>query len=76
MMLGGPITAVFYDTTTLAFESDREDLGELRRKGFSKDHKPHDVPVLFALLITPEGLPLGFRVYPGISMKVIPYSTP
>ena len=65
LMLGGPITAVFYDTTTLAFESDREDLGERRRKGFSKDHKPHDGQVLFALLITPEGLPLGFRVYPG-----------
>lgn len=60
-----PLTAVLYDTTTLAFESAREDLGELRRKGYSKDGKPQDVQVLFALLITPTGLPLGYRIYPG-----------
>ena len=64
-LLSGPINAVLYDTTTLAFQSAREDLGELRRKGYSKDGKPHDVQVLFALLTTPEGLPLGYRVYPG-----------
>ena len=64
-LLQVPITAVFYDTTTLAFESAREDLGALRRKGYSKDGKPHDVQVLFALLMTAEGLPLGYRVYPG-----------
>ena len=64
-LLQKPITAVFYDTTTLAFESAREDLGALRRKGYSKDGKPHDVQVLFALLMTAEGLPLGYRVYPG-----------
>ena len=64
-LLQTPITAVFYDTTTLAFESAREDLGALRRKGYSKDGKPHDVQVLFALIMTSEGLPLGYRVYPG-----------
>ena len=64
-LLTQPVSAVFYDTTTLAFESAREDLGELRRKGYSKDGRPHDVQVLFALLITPAGLPLGYRVYPG-----------
>ena len=64
-LLSGPINAVLYDTTTRSFESAREDLGELRRKGYSKDGKPHDVQVLFALLTTPEGLPLGYRVYPG-----------
>ena len=64
-LLKAPITAVFYDTTTLAFESAREDLGELRRQGYSKDGKPHEVQVLFALIMTAEGLPLGYRVYPG-----------
>ena len=64
-LLHQEITAVFYDTTTLAFESAREDLGELRQKGYSKDGKPQDAQVLLALIVTAEGLPLGSRVYPG-----------
>lgn len=59
------LPAVLYDTTTLRFESAREDLGELRKKGFSKDGKPHDVQVLLALLVSPEGFPLSYRIYPG-----------
>ena len=62
-LLPEPLTAVFYDTTTLYFESEREDA--LRRKGFSKDGKPHRVQVLFALLVTPEGLPVGYELFPG-----------
>ncbi len=38
-LLPGPLTVVFYDTTTLYFESEQDD--ELRRKGYSKDGKPH-----------------------------------
>ena len=62
-LLPGPVTAVFYDTTTLSFESERED--GLRAKGWSKDGKPHRVQVLFAILITPEGLPVGYELFPG-----------
>ena len=62
-LLPGPITALFYDTTTLSFASDQEDA--LRLKGFSKDGKHHRVQVLLALLITPEGLPVGYEVFPG-----------
>ena len=58
-----PLTAVFYDTTTLYFESELED--ELRLKGYSKDGKSHRVQVVFALLITAEGLPVGYEVFPG-----------
>ena len=56
-LLPEPLTAIFYDTTSLYFESDRED--GLRLKGYSKDGKPHRVQVVFALLVTPEGLPVG-----------------
>ena len=62
-LLPEPLAAVFYDTTTLYFESERED--GLRAKGHSKDGKPHRVQVLFAILITPEGLPVGYELFPG-----------
>ena len=58
-----PLSVIFYDTTTLAFASEQDDA--LRRKGYSKDGKPHRVQVLFALLVTPEGIPVGYRLLPG-----------
>ena len=71
----GEIEVVLFDTTTLHFESAVETLQEsadgtvrsvgLRAKGYSKDGKPQRTQVLFALLITPEGLPLGYRIYRG-----------
>ncbi len=66
-LLPGPMTALFYDTTPLSFASDVED--GLRRKGFSKDGKHHRVQVMLALLITPEGLPVGYEVFPGNSYE-------
>ncbi len=57
-----PLTAIFYDITSLDFESEQGD--ELRRQGSSKDGKPHRVPVLCALRATPEGLPVGDDLLP------------
>ena len=54
---------MFYDTTTLCFESELEGGG--RFKGFIKDGKPHQVQVVFALLAAPEGLPIGCELFPG-----------
>ncbi len=62
-LLPAPVTVIFYDTTTLYFESDAE--GDDRHRGYSKDGKPHRVQVLFALLVTPEGLPVGYELHPG-----------
>ncbi len=62
-LLPEPLTAIFYDTTSLYFESERDDDPPL--KGFSKDGKPHRIQVLFALLVTPEGLPVGYGPFPG-----------
>ena len=64
-LLPGPMTALFYDTTTLSFASEDED--GLRKKGFSKDGRHHRVQVMLALLITAEGLPVGYEVFPGNS---------
>ncbi len=58
-----PLTAIFYDTTTLYFESEKEDA--LRLKGYSRDGKSHRVQVLFDLPVTQKGLPVGYELFPG-----------
>jgi transposase len=57
------IDVIFYDCTTLYFEAFEED--ELREHGFSKDNKFNEVQVLLALLVTKEGLPVGYNLYEG-----------
>lgn len=58
---------VFYDCTTLYFESFTED--ELKKNGYSKDGKFNQPQVLLALLITEEGLPIGYEVFPGSTFE-------
>jgi len=57
------INVVFYDCTTLYFESFTED--ELKENGYSKDMKFNQPQVLLGLLSTTEGLPIGYQVFPG-----------
>ena len=57
------IKVMFYDCTTLYFESFTED--DLRSFGYSKDHKFNQGQVLLALMVTMEGLPVGYDVFPG-----------
>jgi len=59
------VDVVLYDLTTLRFESTRTDLGELRQFGYSKERRSDLTQVVLGLLVTPEGLPIGFEVYPG-----------
>lgn len=64
-LLNLEVDVVLYDLTTLRFESTRTDLGELRQFGYSKEMRTDCTQVVLGLLVTPEGLPLGFEVYPG-----------
>jgi len=57
------ISLIFYDCTTLYFESIERD--ELREFGYSKDHKFNQSQVLLALAVTREGLPVGYEVFAG-----------
>ena len=57
------IDVVFFDCTTLYFEAFEED--SMRQKGFSKDHKFNEVQVLLALMVTKEGLPIGYEAFKG-----------
>lgn len=57
------ISVVFYDVTTLYFESDQDD--GLRTKGFSKDHK-NDLPqILIGLFVDRNGYPFDFDFFKG-----------
>ena len=57
-LLGGKLTVLFFDVTTLSFASENSD--ELRKKGYSKDGKPQRVQV--ALIQTKEGLPVTYEL--------------
>ncbi|MGH2612206.1 MAG: IS1634 family transposase, partial [Rhabdochlamydiaceae bacterium] len=57
------VEVLFFDVTTLYFESMDED--DLRRFGFSKDQKTHLTQVVLALATTQDGLPVGYKLFPG-----------
>jgi HAMP domain-containing protein/cytochrome c551/c552 len=61
------IDVIYFDATTLYFESFTEDEGEdaLKKNGYSKDLKFNQPQVVLALMVTQEGLPIGYEVFPG-----------
>jgi transposase len=77
---GTTISVVFYDVTTLYFETDEDDedvqrahddgtvemvISGLRKKGYSKDHR-FDLPqVVVGLTVDSTGFPLDFQIYEG-----------
>jgi len=62
------VNIVFFDVTTLYFESTEED--ELRTFGYSKDQKFHMTQVVLALATNMAGLPVGYRLFPGNTAEV------
>lgn len=62
-LLGGQIGIVFYDVTTLYFESAKEDV--LRCPGFSKDGKTAESQIVLGLLVSRDGYPLSYNVFNG-----------
>ena len=54
---------LFYDVTTLYFETFKAD--ELRIPGFSKDNKSLQPQIVVALMVTPDGFPIGYEVFAG-----------
>jgi len=61
--LGGKIGLLFYDVTTLYFETDYGD--ELRETGYSKDGKHSQPQVVLGLLVSKDGYPLSYSVFSG-----------
>lgn len=62
-ILGGEISIVFYDVTTLYFEIDKED--EIRKRGFSKEGKHQNPQIVLGLLVSLEGYPLAYEIFEG-----------
>lgn len=59
------LDVVFYDVTTLYFESEKEHEGGIAQKGFGKDGKIGKTQVLFCMLIDRNKQPIGYRLFQG-----------
>ena len=66
-LLGGTLRVLFFDCTTLYFESFTEDA--LKQPGYSKDAKFKECQVLLALAVTETGLPVRYTVLPGATFE-------
>lgn len=62
-LLSGTIHVLYYDVTTIYFESFTED--ELKKLGFSKDNKFNQPQLVLTMLVSDKGLPLGYQLLPG-----------
>ncbi len=61
---------VFYDVTTLYFESFKEDVDKngqtgLRKNGFSKDNKANQPQIVIGLIVSREGFPVCYDIFAG-----------
>jgi transposase len=55
---------LLYDVTSTYFEGEAE-ANALARRGHSRDHRPDRKQVCIALVVTFDGFPLGYEVFPG-----------
>lgn len=62
-IFGGKIGLMFYDVTTLYFETSQTDV--LREPGFSKDGKTAESQVVLGLLLSEGGYPLSYSLFNG-----------
>lgn len=61
------IALIFYDVTTLYFEANDED--DLRKKGFSKDHKNELPQIVIGVFVDKDGYPFDFDFYEGSTFE-------
>jgi transposase len=59
------LDVVFYDVTTLYFESQEEVPENKRQKGYSKDGKAHKTQVVLGLLVDKMRNPITYNIYKG-----------
>lgn len=57
------LSLVFYDMTTLYFESESED--DLRKTGYSKDGKHQHPQIMIGLLVDSFGYPVAYDIFEG-----------
>ena len=66
-LLDDKIDVIYFDATTLYFESFTPDEGvdAIKKNGYSKDGKFNQPQVVLALLVTKQGLPIGYKAFSG-----------
>lgn len=66
-LFGARFEVLLYDLTSTYFECDtaRRDEGGKRQFGYSRDKRSDCLQVVIALVVTPEGFPLGYEVLAG-----------
>lgn len=62
-LFGNKISIVFYDVTTLYFET--KDADDFRKMGFSKDGKHSQPQIVLGLLVSQAGYPLDYDLFEG-----------
>jgi transposase len=62
------VDLILFDVTTLYFESTETD--DLRRFGYSKDHRFNTTQVVLALATNAQGLPVGYELFEGNKAEV------
>jgi transposase len=59
---------LLYDVTSTYFEGRGSPV--IAKRGYSRDHRPDCVQVNVALVVTREGIPLGYEIFPGNTADV------
>jgi transposase len=60
---------LLYDVTSTYFEGQCA-AASIARRGYSRDHRPDCVQVNIALVVTRDGMPLGYEIFPGNTVDV------
>jgi transposase len=71
-LLSAEVDLLFYDTTSVYFETETEDEGEqaMRKWGHSKDSWPNAPQIVVGMAVTRDGLPVKSWVFPGNTADV------
>ena len=59
---------LLYDVTSTYFEGQADP--KIAKRGYSRDQRPDCVQVNIALVVTREGMPLGYEIFPGNTTDV------
>jgi len=59
---------LLYDVTSTYFEGVADPA--IAKRGYSRDHRPDCVQVNIALVVTRQGMPLGYEIFPGNRVDV------
>jgi transposase len=68
-LFGATFDVLLYDLTSTYFEGQAERVPDARR-GYSRDHRSDCKQLLLGVIVTPEGFPLSYEVWPGNTQDV------